>query len=338
MPRTLASNAPVGSPRRLVITQGDPEGIGPELLLRLGDAGLVHPGDMIVADRSHLAALAERLGKAWARRGYGSIAEYVVDDVDDVDDAPGLTQVQALERAVDRVLAEPGLGLVTAPIDKARCAAEGFAYPGHTEYLAARAGAREVAMLMVGPRLRVVPATIHIPLREVPEQLSAARIFSAGRLLAEGLHHLFGIASPRIGILGLNPHAGEKGLLGGEEATLITPAVRDLQIWALESDEPARFFGPLAADTAFPMHAAGHYDGLVAMYHDQGLGPFKLMHMHDGVNMTLGLPFIRTSPDHGTARDISGQGIADPSSMFEAVILARTLGLGTSGVGAAPIA
>ncbi|MEZ4452404.1 MAG: 4-hydroxythreonine-4-phosphate dehydrogenase PdxA [Nannocystaceae bacterium] len=342
MPRTLASSAPAGSSRRLVITQGDPEGIGPELLLRLGDAGLVHPGDLVIADRSHLVALVDRLGKAWARRGLEALVEHLIED------APGLTQVQALTRAVDRLQAgvddewdprrhDPAgrradlhhalPGLVTAPIDKARCAAEGFAFPGHTEYLAHRAGAHWVAMLMVGPRLRVVPATIHVPLREVPKILSAERIFNTGRLLAEALHHLFGIASPRVGVLGLNPHAGEKGLLGDEEATLIAPAIAELQSWARTSGEPALFFGPLAADTAFPLHAAGHYDGLVAMYHDQGLGPFKLMHMHDGVNLTLGLPFVRTSPDHGTARDIAGLGVADPSSMFEAVALARRLGI-----------
>lgn len=325
MPRTLASSAPAGSSRRLVITQGDPDGIGPELLLRLGDAGLVHPGDLIVADRSRLVALVDRLGKAWARRGLDALADHLDGD------APGLTQVQALARAVDRIqgaLADDlDLGLVTAPIDKARCAAEGFAFPGHTEYLAHRMGARSVAMLMVGPRLRVVPATIHIPLREVPRRLSVDLIYDTGRLLAEALHHLFGIASPRVGVLGLNPHAGEKGLLGDEEVTVIAPAIAALEGWARESGEPARFFGPLAADTAFPLHAGGHYDGVVAMYHDQGLGPFKLMHMHDGVNLTVGLPFVRTSPDHGTARDIAGLGVADPSSMFEAVALARRLGI-----------
>ena len=201
--------------------------------------------------------------------------------------------------------------------------AEGFAYPGHTEYLAARAGVDEVAMLMVGPRLRVVPATIHIPLREVPRTLTPERIVSAGRLLARALHRDFGIAAPTIGVLGVNPHAGERGLLGDEEATIVAPALAALRAWAAEIDAPVTFEGPLPADTAFPQHAAGRFDGLVAMYHDQGLGPFKLLHLHDGVNMTLGLPFVRTSPDHGTARDIAGQGVADPSSIFEAVTLAR---------------
>lgn len=307
--------------RRLVVTQGDPEGIGPELLLRLGDAGLLNAGDRVFADRVNLERLREHLGKAWARRGWTALEPLLAPDL-----PSGLTQVQALARALDHLIAQEDpsrVALVTAPIDKARCKAEGFAFPGHTEYLAARAGVAEVAMLMVGPRLRVVPATIHLPLRQVPDALTPERIITAGRLLALALHRDFGIAAPTIGILGLNPHAGERGLLGSEEDTVIRPAIADLQAWADERGAPFTFSGPIPADTAFPQHASGHYDGLVAMYHDQGLGPFKLLHMHDGVNMTLGLPFVRTSPDHGTARDIAGQGIADPSSIFAALTLAR---------------
>lgn len=306
--------------RQLVVTQGDPQGIGPELLLRLGDAGLLGAGDRIFADRRVLEQLCDSLGKAWARRGWAAIKPLFAADLP----CP-LTQVQALSRAVDHIVSvDPSqVALVTAPIDKARCNAEGFAFPGHTEYLADRSGVDEVAMLMVGPRLRVVPATIHIPLRAVPEALTPQRIISAGRLLALTLHRDFGIAAPTIGILGVNPHAGERGLLGSEEQSVITPAIEALRVWATGHGAPFTFAGPLPADTAFPQHASGRYDGLVAMYHDQGLGPFKLLHMHDGVNMTLGLPFVRTSPDHGTARDIAGQGIADPSSMFAATSLAR---------------
>lgn len=304
-----------------MISQGDPEGIGPELLLRIADAGLLSEGDRVFADRELLAALSTRLGTAWARRGWAALRPYLAPDL-----PSPLTQVTALARAVDHLLADPdpdGVALVTAPIDKARCRAEGFAFPGHTEYLADRAGADEVAMLMVGPRLRVVPATIHMPLREVPDALTRERIISAGRLLAVTLHRDFGIDAPTIGVLGLNPHAGERGLLGREEETVVAPAIAALRAWAAEHDVQVSFEGPLPADSAFPQHANGRFDGLVAMYHDQGLGPFKLLHMHDGVNMTLGLPFIRTSPDHGTARDIAGQGIADPTSIFEAVTLAR---------------
>jgi 4-hydroxythreonine-4-phosphate dehydrogenase len=305
----------------LVVTQGDPAGIGPELLLRLGAAELLHAGDRVVADEVPLRVLADTLvhtpGGEWAARGLAALEPLL----DRAPRAPG--QVSALIRGVDLVLEDPrGRALVTAPIDKAGCRAEGFEFPGHTEYLAARAGVDDFAMLMVGPRLRVVLATIHMPLREVPLRLDVAGIVRAGRLLARALRERF-TARPVIGVLGLNPHAGERGLLGDEERTIVGPAVEALRAWAKAHNEPAEFRGPLPADTAFAMHADGALDGVVAMYHDQGLGPFKLLHMRDGVNMTLGLPFVRTSPDHGTARDIAGRGVADPGSMFAAVALAR---------------
>lgn len=299
----------------LVVTQGDPEGIGLELLLRLGDLGALRTGDRVVADRARLTRLARDLATPWATHGLAALAPLVVDE-------PG-GQVAALVRGVDLVLENPGAALVTAPIDKAGCRAEGFAFPGHTEYLAARAGVTDYAMLMIGPRLRVVPVTIHVPLRAVPELLTAAAIVRCGRLLGHVLYNNLGIAAPRIGVLGLNPHAGERGLLGDEEQRIIAPAIAELTAWAGAAGLPCSFHGPLAADTAFVTHLEGGLDGLLAMYHDQGLGPFKLLHMRDGVNMTLGLPFTRTSPDHGTARDIAGRGVADPGSMLAAVALAR---------------
>jgi 4-hydroxythreonine-4-phosphate dehydrogenase len=186
-------------------------------------------------------------------------------------------------------------------------------------------------MLMAGPILRVVLATIHVPLRRVAELLTPEAILRAGRLLARALVEDFAIASPRIGVLGLNPHAGEQGLLGDEEIEVIAPALDDLRAWARERGLPVTFVGPLPADAGFPRHRAGELDGLIAMYHDQGLGPFKLLHFQDGVNVTLGLPFVRTSPDHGTARDIAGRGIADPSSMIAAVELARRLAAARAG-------
>jgi len=308
----------------LVVTQGDPAGVGPELLLRLGAAGLLRPGDRVVADLAPLRALADQLaarpGGDWAERGLAALGPLL----DPAPRPPG--QVSALVRGVDLVLEDPrGRALVTAPIDKAACRAEGFAFPGHTEYLAARAGVDDFAMLMVGPRLRVVLATIHLPLREVPLRLDVACIVRAGRLLARALRERFTdlSARPVIGVLGLNPHAGERGMLGDEEQTIVGPAIAALREWAAANAEPVSFRGPLPADTAFPAHADGALDGIVAMYHDQGLAPFKLLHMRDGVNMTLGLPFVRTSPDHGTARDIAGRGVADPASMFAAVALAR---------------
>jgi len=304
----IASRRPV-----VVVTQGDPAGIGPELILHLAAEGIWGAGDVIVADPDRLEAVAAQIDTAWAHEGLVRVRPLV-------QGAAGLGQVDALREGVDLVLAEPGRALVTAPIDKAACRAEGFSYPGHTEYLAARAGDVEVAMLMAGPRLRVVLATVHVALREVPVVLTESAIRKVTRLLVHGLITQFGCPRPRIGVLGLNPHAGERGLIGQDEQRLIGPTVARLRE---ELASKAEISGPLPADTAFHAHLEGAFDGLVAMYHDQGLAPFKLLHFHDGVNVTLGLPFVRTSPDHGTARDIAGRGIANPSSMRAAVRLAR---------------
>jgi 4-hydroxythreonine-4-phosphate dehydrogenase len=295
----------------LALTQGDPDGIGPELLLQVAAEGLLRPGDRVFADPQRLAALAEILPAAWARRGHTAIAPLVAG-------APGLGQYAALVAATDHVLAHPGAALVTAPIDKARAQSEGLAYPGHTEYLAARAGTDEFAMCMIGPRLRVALVTIHLPLAQVAASLRTVDIVRVGRLVARMLVEL-GIERPRIGVLALNPHAGEKGKLGDEEPRIIAPAIAELTT----SHPTASFVGPLPADTAFAWHAEGRMDAVVAMYHDQGLGPFKLVHFTDGINATLGLPFRRSSPDHGTARDIAGQGIADAASMREAIAWGR---------------
>jgi 4-hydroxythreonine-4-phosphate dehydrogenase len=310
---------------RLVITQGDPEGIGPELLLRVADAGLVHADDLVVAGHEDLRETAAALGQAWATRGLARLEPLLIG-------GPRLGQFAALEIGVDLALADPReRALVTAPIDKARAQTEGLRHPGHTEYLAERAGTQNFAMLMAGPILRVVLATIHVPLGRVATLLSEEAIVRAGRLLARALVEDFAIASPRIGVLGLNPHAGEQGLLGDEEITVIGPALDRLRTWAREQSLPVEFVGPLPADAGFPRHRAGDLHGLVAMYHDQGLGPFKLLHFQDGVNVTLGLPFVRTSPDHGTARDIAGRGIADASSMSAAIELARRLATARAG-------
>lgn len=216
--------------KRLVLTQGDPEGIGPELLLHVGAAGVLEEGDSVVADRTLLRRLATDLDTEWSDRGFAAIEPLLVR-------VPGaareLGQYAALQHAVDLVLERPAeRALVTAPIDKARARDEGLAHPGHTEYLAERAGVTEYAMLMVGPRLRVVLATIHLPLREVADALDIGAITTAGRLLARALDEHFKVARPRIGVLALNPHAGEKGLLGHEEERVIAPAVEAPQLVA----------------------------------------------------------------------------------------------------------
>ncbi len=297
----------------VVITQGDPDGVGPELLLRVAAAARLRVGDRVYADPARLEALAAALDTDWARAGIAALRGLL---------APGCTagmgQFAALVAGTDDVLAHPGTHLVTAPIDKARAQDEGLCHPGHTEYLAARAGARAFAMCMVGPKLRVALVTIHVPLREVADLLRHADIVTKGSLLADALPSFPG-AARRIAVLGLNPHAGERGRLGDEEGRVIAPAIAELA-----SRHPdVEFVGPVPADTAFPAAAAGTYGAVLAMYHDQGLGPFKLLHFDDGINATLGLPFRRASPDHGTARDIAGRGIARATSMLWAVAHAR---------------
>jgi 4-hydroxythreonine-4-phosphate dehydrogenase len=209
--------------------------------------------------------------------------------------------------------------LVTAPICKANLVAAGANVPGHTELLAKLSHTAEVRMMMVGSRLRVALVTTHLAIARVPASLSIRRVLDTITITQTALRRQFGIAQPRIAVTGLNPHAGEQGLFGDEEIRIIAPAVRQA------ARRKIKVVGPLAADGAFPHAMAGEYDAVVCMYHDQGLGPFKLVHFADGVNFTAGLPFVRTSPDHGTAHDIVGRGIADARSMAAALSLAAKL-------------
>lgn len=207
--------------------------------------------------------------------------------------------------------------LVTAPIDKNSMQLAGFAFPGHTEFLQHMAGSdSDVLMLLVGEGLRVGTVTGHIPLKDVAEAITTERIISKARLLHQSLQRDFGIASPRIAVLGLNPHAGDGGTLGSEDKERILPAVRKL------TEEGILTMGPYPADGFFGNGSYKHFDGVLAMYHDQGLAPFKALSFGHGVNFTAGLPIVRTSPDHGTGLDIAGQGIADPGSFRAAVWLA----------------
>lgn len=210
-------------------------------------------------------------------------------------------------------------GLVTAPISKQQIASVGFGFPGHTEYLAARLGAERVAMMFVGPKLTVVLATIHIPLAAVPESLTRQAIIDATELAVMTMRERLGVARPRVGIVGLNPHAGEAGILGREEIETISPAVDDCRerMAAL-----ADISGPIVPDAAFRQALEGDYDVLVAMYHDQGLIPIKVVDFENSVNCTVGLPIVRTSPDHGVAYDIAGQNRARADSFGAALRLA----------------
>jgi 4-hydroxythreonine-4-phosphate dehydrogenase len=219
-------------------------------------------------------------------------------------------------RLIDTGLAE---ALVTAPISKANLAAAGLLSTGHTELLAELAGGVPVRMMMAGPKLRVVLVTTHLRLSTVPRAITTPLVLETIRIADRALRHQFKLAKPRLAVAGLNPHAGDQGLFGDEEARHIAPAIRAARRAGIDAR------GPLGADSAFPHALAGQFDAVVCMYHDQGLAPFKLLHFADGVNVTLGLPFVRTSPDHGTAHDIAGRGIADWRSMAAALRLAATL-------------
>jgi 4-hydroxythreonine-4-phosphate dehydrogenase len=208
--------------------------------------------------------------------------------------------------------------ICTAPLSKERVALTSHGFAGHTERLAALAHAR-VAMMLAGPRLRVVLATNHLALSEVPRRLSASQISFVARLASDSLRERFGIARPRIAVLGLNPHAGDGGIFGDEEARIVAPAIAEARALGVDAT------GPWPADGLFPRAVRGDFDAVVALYHDQGLIPAKLLDFQETVNVTLGLPFVRTSPDHGTADDIAWTGKADPQPMIAALLLAARL-------------
>ena len=226
--------------------------------------------------------------------------------------------LDALEIAVGLARSGSASGVVTGPVSKEQLYSIGFRHPGQTEFVAERCGisSSNVVMMLAGPTLRTVPVTTHIPLRDVPDQLTASLIESRGRTTLRGLQRCFGIAEPRLAIAGLNPHAGEGGLLGRTEIEIIEPAIAALRA------EGWRVTGPHPADTLFHDDARGRYDAALCMYHDQALIPVKALHFTDAVNITLGIPIVRTAPDHGTAFDIAGEDRADPRPMAAALILA----------------
>jgi len=227
--------------------------------------------------------------------------------------ASGRASMRALDAGVADLASGAVAALVTGPICKTALADAGLQFPGQTELVAHAFGCSRFAMMLAGPRLRVVLATTHLALRDVPAAVTGDAVFDAGDLVAAFLQEHMGIARPRLAVLGLNPHASDNGRFGDEEARVIAPAVARLVAAGRDAS------GPLPADTAFPRAATGGYDAVVAMYHDQGLGPLKLLHFHDAINVTLGLPRPRCAPDHGPAFDIAGRGVADPTSLSEAV-------------------
>ena len=328
-------------PRPLALTAGDPSGVGPELAAtawRLRDEFDV-PCFYLLSDPAFVSARTKRLG--WSM----PIAETTPQDAGAVfasalpvvpleasfaddpgnasaDNAAGI--IEAIDRAVADVFSGVAAAIVTCPISKKPLYDAGFGFPGHTEYLAFLAArqtgveARPV-MMLAGPDLRAIPVTIHIPLADVPGALTTETIVDTARIAAADLRARFGIRTPRLALAGLNPHAGEGGAMGAEDEAVIAPAIAALRNEGIEA------VGPLPADTMFHARARGHYDVAICMYHDQALIPAKTLAFDETVNVTLGLPFIRTSPDHGTAFNIAGKGVARPDSLIAALKLARQL-------------
>jgi 4-hydroxythreonine-4-phosphate dehydrogenase len=302
---------------KIGITLGDPAGIGPEIVAAALAAApdewrrrLVVYGDRGPLERGARAMHVPLVDVPVVGDGAGERALAGKPDT-----RAGEAQVGYLEAAVAAAKRGELAAIVTAPISKTWARRGGFGFLGHTEMLAQRLGAEDVVMFFVGPKLRVALATVHRPLAEVVNDLSTERIRSVIELVALAMVRDLGVVTPRIGVVGLNPHAGEGGLLGDEDQEIIAPALA-------EPCPPAQLSGPLVPDAAFRDHMMGRYDALVAMYHDQGLIPVKLVDFDESVNVTLGLPIVRTSPDHGTAYDIAGKGIARPISMQRALELA----------------
>jgi 4-hydroxythreonine-4-phosphate dehydrogenase len=312
---------------RIAISLGDPAGIGPEIVARAlaarPDLDLLVYGDEGVLARAASAAGAAAPDRARVR----SVTKLGQDEivVGTPSDAAGRAQLAYLGAATDAALAGDVAALVTAPISKQWIARAGFEFPGHTEYLAARAGAPEFAMMLAGPSLRVTVATTHVALKDVPRLLTADGIASSIWLTAEALARRFGVARPRVAVAGLNPHAGEAGRFGDEEERLVVPAIARARARIAAAGLTVDVSGPHVPDAVFRQAARGGFDAVVALYHDQGLIPLKLLHFDEGVNVTLGLPFVRTSPDHGTAYDIAGTGQARPQSFLAALDLAAAM-------------
>jgi 4-hydroxythreonine-4-phosphate dehydrogenase len=313
----------------IALTCGEPSGIGPEIAAHAWAALRGRVPFFLIGDPSHLPAgtpVAVIDSPEGAARA-GDEALPVLAHPFPGPRVPGAPQpaqaqavIDAIARGVALVQAGRASALCTAPIHKqALQEGAGFAFPGHTEYLAHLAGGVPVAMMLAGPSLRVVPATIHIPLSEVPRALTADCIEAAIRLTHAALVRDFAIPAPRLAVAGLNPHAGEGGRMGHEEIEVIAPLLDRLRA------EGMILAGPLSADTMFHASARARYDAAICMYHDQALIPIKTLDFDRGVNVTLGLPFVRTSPDHGTALDIAGQGVADPASLISALEMADRL-------------
>ena len=322
--------------RKLVvgITQGDSNGIGYEVIIKsLRDERILDSFTPVVYGSSKLFGFYRKLvhnieqmdtnviaSAAQAQRGRINIVNCLSDNIyaEPGQSTPesAKSAIKSLEMAIKDLREGTIDVLVTAPINKRAMVAEGFGYAGHTEYLQKEFGAPEIAMIMASERLKIGVVTGHIPLRDVPKSISKDAILRKLRIMKQSLERDFGINSPKIAVLGLNPHCGDGGLLGDEEQNIILPAVQAAQ------EEGIMAFGPYSPDGFFGLGNYGRFDATLAMYHDQGLAPFKALAFAEGVNFTAGLPIVRTSPDHGTAYDMAGRDEADPQSMMQSIYLA----------------
>jgi 4-hydroxythreonine-4-phosphate dehydrogenase len=313
----------------VAITIGDPSGIGPEIALKaLTRRYLRRVSFLLVGDSFVLKETAKRFDH---RQPINKTSAFSLIDLKNVDKETfkfgrvnamcGKAAVEYIKKAVDLIKLEKADALVTAPINKEAAALSGFKWPGHTEYLANLTGSRRFCMMLAGGPLRVVLATRHIALHEVPTRLNPREIYGAIDITQDSLKRHFGIKRPRIAVCSLNPHAGEGGLFSDEESRIIAPAIKKARL-NIPNIEIA---GPLPSDSLFYDAYRGRFDAEIVMYHDQGLIPLKMIAKDTGVNITLGLPFVRTSPAHGTAFDIAGKNKANPSSMIEAIKMAIDL-------------
>lgn len=323
----------------VAITMGDPAGVGPEVILKalkrpevrkvcqpliIGDLGVLQFTQRREA-KQPLRLIRWQIGQPLPRR-QDTLPILSITKLSRKDSRPGYPSracgeaaYRYITTAVELILGKTADALATAPISKRVLHLAGHPYPGHTEMLAEMTRTKECRMMLLGKKLKVVLVTVHLPLSEVSKAITRIKVRSTLMLTHKALREYFGISRPRIAVAGLNPHAGEEGIFGLEEKKVIYPAVMDAR------QQGVRAYGPFAADSLFYQAARGDYDSVVCMYHDQGLGPLKLLHFVDGVNLTLGLPIVRTSADHGTAYDIAGKNKANGSSMTEAILLASKL-------------
>ncbi|MDP5278331.1 4-hydroxythreonine-4-phosphate dehydrogenase PdxA [Sphingomonas sp. DG1-23] len=315
----------------LAIAMGDPAGIGPEIAAKAWAARVLHSlapffavGDPRAVEKVWDGPVA-RISDPAETPGVFADALPVITVGDNAEIVPGAPDVesarcalQSLELAAGLTRSGAAAALVTGPVSKAQLYRIGFNYPGQTEFVAERCGvaSENTVMMLAGPTLRVVPITVHVALAQVPALITQELIVAKARVTARGLYRNFGIGKPRLAFAGLNPHAGESGAIGREEIDILAPAIEQLRAEGVDA------VGPFAADTMFHARARAGYDAALCLYHDQALIPIKTLHFDDGVNTTLGLPIVRTSPDHGTAFGIAGRDEANPGAMIAAIRMA----------------